>query len=76
MDEEYIKKLIVARLNTMPPNVGFSLGSFGSFSRDEIIDNVQRGTEVGQEFTKIELKMILESPKLVGRLSGKKASSY
>ncbi|MFH1306211.1 MAG: hypothetical protein ABIH83_00955 [Candidatus Micrarchaeota archaeon] len=76
MDDEYVKKLVIARLMTIPPNVGFSLGSFGSFSRDEIIDNVQRGTEVGKEFTKIELKMLLGSPKLVGRLSGKTASSY
>ncbi len=76
MDEEYVKQLVVARLRTIPPNIGFSLGSYGNFTRDEIITNVIRGTEVGRHFSQMEVKMLIESPRLVGRLSGgKKAPS-
>ncbi len=75
--DDYIKKLVVARLMaTMPPNVGFSVGSHGNFSRDEIIRNVSQGTKIGKEFADMELQMLLDSPKLVGRLSGKAPSHY
>jgi len=76
MDEEYIKKLVVARLKTIPPNIGFSIGSYGNFTRDAIIKEVERGTDIGQEFTKIEMKILIDSPKLAGRLSGKATSSH
>ena len=76
MDEDYVKELVAARLRTIPPNVGFSLGSYGNFTRDEIISHVLRGTEVVNHFSDMEVKMLIESPMLVGRLSGgKKASS-
>ena len=76
MDEEYVKKLVVARLSTMPPNVGFSIGAYGDFKRDDLIANVREGTPVGKEFIKIELRMLLDTPKLVGRLSGQATSSH
>jgi len=75
MDQNYIKQLVVARLKTIPPNVGFSVGSHGNFTRDEIIQNVLNGTPVGKEFTSMELRMLIESPKLVGRLRGAASSS-
>ena len=76
MDEDYVKQLVVARLKTIPPNVGFSVGSHGDFSRDAIIRNVLEGSKIGKEFTRMELRLILESPKLVGRLRGETSSSY
>lgn len=76
MEEEYVKKLVIARLKTIPPDVSFSVGSHGDYSRDELIREVMKNTEVGKEFVKIELKIILDSPKIVGRLSGKATSSY
>ncbi|MCX6770981.1 MAG: hypothetical protein NTX79_02915 [Candidatus Micrarchaeota archaeon] len=76
MDESYLKKLVVARLKTIPPNVGFSVGSHGDFSRDQIIKNVMDNTAIGKEFSQLELRMLIDTPKLVGRLSGTKASSY
>ncbi len=76
MDEDYVRELVAARLRTIPPNVGFSLGSYGNFTRDEIISHVLRGTDVGKHFSDMEVRMLIESPGLVGRLSGnKKASS-
>lgn len=69
--DEYTKKLVMARLKTIPPNVGFSVGSFGDFTRDGIINEVAHETDIGKEFAKMEIKILLETPKLVGRLSGK-----
>ncbi len=73
---EYLKKLVIARLQTIPPNISFSVGSHGDFTRDELIDHVKRDTEIGREFAQFELRLILDSPKIVGRLSGKALSSY
>jgi hypothetical protein len=75
-DDEYLKKLVIARLEAMPPNVSFSVGSYGDFTRDQLIDNVRRGTAVGQKYAQFELRMILDSPKIVGRLSGKTFSPH
>ena len=74
MDVEYLKKLVIARLKTIPPNVSFSVGSFGDFSRDEIINHIQRETEIGKEFMNIEIKTLTLSPKIVRLLHGKKTS--
>jgi hypothetical protein len=76
MDDEYVKQLVAARLRSLPPNVGFSVGTHGNFTRDQIIDNVLNGTPIGKEFARMELKMLVETPKLAGRLGGKKVSPY
>lgn len=76
MDQEYLKKLVIARIKTMPPDVSFSVGSHGDFTRDQIIREVMHETDVGKEFMNIELNILLDSPKIVGRLRGKAASHY
>jgi len=76
MGEEYLKKLVVARLKAIPPNISFSVGSFGDFTRDELIREIGKGSEVGMEFAKMEINFILESPHLVGNLHGKAPSSH
>ena len=74
MDENYVKKLVIARLKTIPPDVSFSIGSYGDFSRDQVISEVMNNTDVGKEFIKIELKLLLDSPKLARRLSEEASS--
>lgn len=69
MDEEYVKKLVIARLKTIPPNVSFSIGSHGDFTREDIIRQVSKGTDVGREFIKSEMELLVQTPNLVGRLS-------
>ena len=75
MDAEYLKKLVIARLKTIPPNISFSIGSHGDFTRDQIINEVARESDIGKEFTEMEIKLLLKSPKLVSWLSGKKTAS-
>ena len=55
MDKEYVKKLVIERLKTIPPNVSFSIGGYGDYTRDELIDQVLKETEVGKENIKSEL---------------------
>lgn len=67
--EEYFKKLVVERLRTIPPNISFSIGAYGDFSRDDLINQVLRGTKVGKETIKSELRLLREMPRLISRLS-------
>lgn len=68
MDEKYARKLVAARLRTIPPNVSFSIGAYGDFTRDELINEVLQGTEVGKETIKSELRLLREMPRLVSKL--------
>jgi hypothetical protein len=42
------KKLVLARLETMPLDMELSLGSHGSFGKENLIHEVERGSEVGE----------------------------
>ncbi len=68
MDENYANLLVVERLRTISPNVSFSIGLYGDFRRDELIQEVLKGTPVGIETVKSELRLIREMPGLVNRL--------
>lgn len=61
---DYFKKLVVTRLKAIPPNVGFSIGSYGDYSRDQLIQEVEKGTKVGQAAVNQQLNFIREMPKL------------
>ncbi len=62
MDEEYVKKLVVTRLRAMPPDIGFSIGDYGSFTRDQLIQEVEKGSKVGKAATELELKFLRRLP--------------
>ena len=47
MASEDEKKLVLARLSTMPLDMELSLGSMGPFDREKLIMEVERGSEVG-----------------------------
>ena len=64
MDEDYLKRFVIARLNAAPPDVSFSVGKFGDFTRDELIDEVNRGTKIGRAATEMELNFLRKLPKL------------
>ncbi len=70
MTDDYIKKLVLTRLNAMPPNVSFSIGSYGDFTKAELMDQVSRETKVGKAAIEMELTFLREMPKIASRLSG------
>ena len=69
LDEEYIKKLVIERLRTMPPNMKISIGNHGSFDKRDLINQVSRGTPLGKETVKSQITLILEAPNIAARLS-------
>ena len=64
-DIEYIKKLVKERLHAMPPDVSFSVGHFGDYTRDELIEQVDKVTEVGKAAIEMQIDFIRKMPKLL-----------
>lgn len=48
ISQEEIKKLVIARLQTMPPTMKVSLGDAGVFDRERLIEEVKKDTEIGE----------------------------
>jgi len=55
---EEIKKIVVARLEILPENKKISIGNFGEFSKDELIENVNKNSEIGNKIIEIELEFL------------------
>ena len=64
MDEE-IKNLVKKRLSAMPPDVSFSIGGYGDFTRDELIKEVDKDSKMGQEIIEMQLNFIRSMPSLL-----------
>ncbi len=55
---EDIKELVIARLDVMPSNKKISIGSFGEFSKDELIFHVKKEDEIGRKMVEVELEFL------------------
>jgi len=53
-----VKDLVIARLGVLSPNKKISIGSSGEFTRDELIERVEKEDEIGIKIVKIELEYI------------------
>ncbi|OGL73332.1 hypothetical protein A3E39_00090 [Candidatus Uhrbacteria bacterium RIFCSPHIGHO2_12_FULL_60_25] len=58
MNDEEIRKLIVARLSVLSSDTYASIGSEGSFSRDEMIRHVEAGDEIGKKIEEIQMEWL------------------
>lgn len=58
MSKEEIKKLVIARLQVLPADKKISVGSEGKFTRDELIDHVEKGDEIGEKITEVQLEYL------------------
>ena len=56
--QEEIKKIVIARLETLSSDKKISVGSSGDFSRDELIEKVKKGDPVGQKIVQIEIEFL------------------
>lgn len=56
--DEEIRKLVIARLKLLSPDTIKSIGSMGTFSRDELIKSVENGDEVGETIKNIEMEWL------------------
>lgn len=64
MDED-IKNIVKKRLSAMPPDVSFSIGGYGDFTRDELINEVDKGSEIGKDIVEMQLNFIRKMPSLL-----------
>ena len=49
----------------MPPDVSFSIGHFGDYTRDQLIKEVEESTEVGKAAIEMQIDFIRKMPKLL-----------
>ena len=53
-----IRRLVVERLRTLPSGKQISIGSQGSFSKDELIKKVELGDKLGKKIIEVELEFL------------------
>jgi hypothetical protein len=63
MDQKTItqkeKELVVARLETVSPELFFSVGSENkSFSKEDLIEEINKNTEIGKNFVESQLEFL------------------
>ena len=58
MVSEDIKKLVIMRLQSMPQNLKLSIGKYGTFTKEELIERVQEEDEVGKLIIEMQLKYL------------------
>ena len=49
----------------MPPDVSFSVGHFGDYTRDELIEEVDNDTKVGKATIEMQINFIKKMPRLL-----------
>ncbi len=54
IDEE-VKKIVIARLEIFPSDKKISIGSVGELTKQEMIDNVERETNIGEKIIEVQL---------------------
>lgn len=54
VSEEEIKKLVIARIEAMPPELKVSLGN-KELSKEELIKEVQKNTSLGRQIMQMHL---------------------
>lgn len=63
--DENVVATIKKRLLAMPPDVSFSIGEYGDFSRNELITEVEKRSEIGMEIIEMQLTFIRRMPLLL-----------
>lgn len=53
-----VRKLVLARLSVLSRDTVISLGSAGSFSRDELLHKVEQGDAIGEKLAEIQLEWL------------------
>ena len=61
---EEIKTLVKKRLSAMPPDISFSIGEHGDFSRDQLIEEVEKSTDIGKDIIEMQVNFIRKMPHL------------
>ncbi len=57
IDEE-VKKIVIARLEVFPADKKISIGSMGEFTKEEMIEHVEREDNIGEKITEVHLNYL------------------
>ena len=58
ISDKEIKELVVERLKSLSPGRKISLGAAGDFSKEEMINHVQKGDNIGDKIIKVQLSYL------------------
>lgn len=58
LSDEEVRKLVIARLSVLSADIMISLGSDGSFTRDELVERVEKGDRIGEKLAEIQMKWL------------------
>ena len=58
LSDEEIRKLVIARLSVLSADTMISLGSEGSFARDELVERVENGDKIGEKLIEIQMEWL------------------
>ena len=53
-----LKKLVLARIDIMPPNFKLSIGNKGTFNKEQLIEHINRGDETGSCIIDMQVRFI------------------
>lgn len=56
--DDEIRQLVIARLSVLSADLVISMGTEGSFSRDELIKSVENGDKIGHRFQELEMEWL------------------
>jgi hypothetical protein len=55
---EDLKELVIVRLETLPSDRKVSIGAYGEFDKEELIQHVKKGDEIGSKIVEVELEFL------------------
>ena len=55
---EELKKLVIKRLEVMQSNIKVSMGTLGTFSKEDLIKNVEDDTNLGKFVVKMQIEYL------------------
>lgn len=58
LSDEEVRKLVLARLSVLSSDTMISLGSEGSFTRDEMMERVEAGDAIGEKLAEIQMEWL------------------
>ncbi|HTX86748.1 MAG TPA: hypothetical protein VMC41_01615 [Candidatus Nanoarchaeia archaeon] len=58
LSDEEVRKLVIARLSVLSKDTIISLGSEGSFTRDQLVESVEAGDSVGEKLAEIQMEWL------------------
>jgi len=55
VSDKEIRDIVIARLQSLPSDRKISIGSDGEFTKDELVQNIHNGSDVGNKIIEIQL---------------------